>query len=181
MSAESESLLLHDVVPRLRSAIRIAVAHVGSEDDAELLPAVGGTPAAAPETGALPIFKPPPGSLRSIVAGSWGRALLRRRPILLYNGGGYCTTEVEQAVTAAVRTDALPWLQASLRDAHFPGLGGPWIEIHGYPHRLAPRGAFRVGFFQNSARTVFRRTKQRQMTWRRTRSSSKNLCPSCWS
>ncbi len=37
MSPENEYLLLHDVVPRLRSAIRIAVAHVGSEDDAELL------------------------------------------------------------------------------------------------------------------------------------------------
>ncbi|MGD0539244.1 MAG: hypothetical protein ABSC03_16555 [Verrucomicrobiota bacterium] len=37
MSPENENLLLHDVVPRLRSAIRIAVAHVGSEDDAELL------------------------------------------------------------------------------------------------------------------------------------------------
>ncbi len=37
MSPENEHLLLHDVVPRLRSAIRIAVAHVGSEDDAELL------------------------------------------------------------------------------------------------------------------------------------------------
>jgi hypothetical protein len=36
MSPENEYLLLHDVVPRLRSAIRIAVAHVGSEDDAEL-------------------------------------------------------------------------------------------------------------------------------------------------
>ncbi len=36
MSFESEYLLLHDVVPRLRSAIRIAVSHVGSEDDAEL-------------------------------------------------------------------------------------------------------------------------------------------------
>jgi len=37
MSPENEYLLLHDVGPRLRSAIRIAVAHVGSEDDAELL------------------------------------------------------------------------------------------------------------------------------------------------
>ncbi len=37
MSPQDEYLLLHDVVPRLRSAIRIAVAHVGSEDDAELL------------------------------------------------------------------------------------------------------------------------------------------------
>jgi hypothetical protein len=37
MSPENENLLLHDVVPRLRSATRIAVAHVGSEDDAELL------------------------------------------------------------------------------------------------------------------------------------------------
>jgi hypothetical protein len=37
MSPQDECLLLHDVVPRLRSAIRIAVAHVGSEDDAELL------------------------------------------------------------------------------------------------------------------------------------------------
>ncbi len=37
MSPENEYLLLHDVVPRLRSAIRIAVAHVESEDDAELL------------------------------------------------------------------------------------------------------------------------------------------------
>ncbi len=37
MSPENECLLLHDVVPRLRSAIRIAVSHVGSEDDAELL------------------------------------------------------------------------------------------------------------------------------------------------
>ncbi len=37
MSPENEYLLLHDVVPRLRSAIRIAVAHIGSEDDAELL------------------------------------------------------------------------------------------------------------------------------------------------
>ena len=37
MSPESACLLLHNVVPRLRSAIRIAVAHVGSEDDAELL------------------------------------------------------------------------------------------------------------------------------------------------
>jgi hypothetical protein len=37
MSPENECLLLHHVVPRLRSAIRIAVAHVGSEDDAELL------------------------------------------------------------------------------------------------------------------------------------------------
>ncbi len=37
MSPENEYLLLHDVVPRLRSAIRIAVAHVGSEDDTELL------------------------------------------------------------------------------------------------------------------------------------------------
>jgi hypothetical protein len=37
MSPENEYLLLHDVVARLRSAIRIAVAHVGSEDDAELL------------------------------------------------------------------------------------------------------------------------------------------------
>ena len=36
MSPENEYLLLNDVVPRLRSAIRIAVAHVGSEDDAEL-------------------------------------------------------------------------------------------------------------------------------------------------
>ena len=37
MSPESACLLLHNVVPRLRSAIPIAVAHVGSEDDAELL------------------------------------------------------------------------------------------------------------------------------------------------
>ena len=37
MSPQDEHLLLHHVVPRLRSAIRIAVAHVGSEDDAELL------------------------------------------------------------------------------------------------------------------------------------------------
>ncbi len=37
MSPENEYLLLHDVVPRLRSAIRIAVAHVGSEDTQELL------------------------------------------------------------------------------------------------------------------------------------------------
>ncbi|MGD0537250.1 MAG: hypothetical protein ABSC03_06350 [Verrucomicrobiota bacterium] len=37
MSPQDECLLLHDVVPRLRSAIPIAVAHVGSEDDAELL------------------------------------------------------------------------------------------------------------------------------------------------
>jgi hypothetical protein len=37
MSPQDECLLLHDVVPRLRSAIRIAVSHVGSEDDAELL------------------------------------------------------------------------------------------------------------------------------------------------
>ncbi len=37
MSPQDEYLLLHDVVPRLRSAIRIAVAHVGSEDDTELL------------------------------------------------------------------------------------------------------------------------------------------------
>ena len=37
MSPENEYLLLHDVVPRLRSAIRIAVAHVGTEDDTELL------------------------------------------------------------------------------------------------------------------------------------------------
>jgi hypothetical protein len=37
MSPESEYLLLHDVVPRLKSAISIAVAHVGSEDDAELV------------------------------------------------------------------------------------------------------------------------------------------------
>jgi hypothetical protein len=45
MSPENEYLLLHDVVPRLRSAIRIAVAHVGSDDDAELLQ--GGTAMAA--------------------------------------------------------------------------------------------------------------------------------------
>jgi hypothetical protein len=37
MSPQTEYLLLHDIVPRLRSAIPIAVAHVGSEDDAELL------------------------------------------------------------------------------------------------------------------------------------------------
>jgi hypothetical protein len=37
MFPQDECLLLHDVVPRLRSAIPIAVAHVGSEDDAELL------------------------------------------------------------------------------------------------------------------------------------------------
>jgi hypothetical protein len=37
MSPDNEYLLLHDVAPRLRSAIRIAVAHVGSEDDTELL------------------------------------------------------------------------------------------------------------------------------------------------
>jgi hypothetical protein len=37
MSPENEYLLLHDVVSRLRSAIPVAVAHVGSEDDAELL------------------------------------------------------------------------------------------------------------------------------------------------
>ncbi|MGD0539637.1 MAG: hypothetical protein ABSC03_18565 [Verrucomicrobiota bacterium] len=37
MSPQTEYLLLHDVVPRLRSAIPVAVAHVGSEDDAELL------------------------------------------------------------------------------------------------------------------------------------------------
>lgn len=37
MSPQTEDLLVHDVVPRLRSAIPIAVAHVGSEDDAELL------------------------------------------------------------------------------------------------------------------------------------------------
>jgi len=113
MSAESESLLLHDVVPRLRSAIRIAVAHVGSEDDAELLPAVGGTPAAAPETGALPIFKPPPGSLRSIVAGSWGRALLRRRPTF------FCAMEKQsrpRGTAALPRLDHLPvWLPSPLR------------------------------------------------------------------
>jgi hypothetical protein len=37
MSPENEYLLLHDVVPRLRSVIPITVSHVASEDDAELL------------------------------------------------------------------------------------------------------------------------------------------------
>ena len=37
MSPQDECLLLHDVVPRLKSAIPIAVSHVGSEDDSELL------------------------------------------------------------------------------------------------------------------------------------------------
>ncbi len=32
MSPEDECLLLHEVVPRLRSAIRLAVSDVGSED-----------------------------------------------------------------------------------------------------------------------------------------------------
>ncbi len=37
LSPQGECLLLHEVVPRLKSAIPIAVSHVGSEDDAELL------------------------------------------------------------------------------------------------------------------------------------------------
>ena len=85
MSPESEYLLLHDVLTRRRSAIPVGVSHVGSEDDAELLATVGGTPAAAPEPGALPIFKPPPGSPRSIVA-ACGSTAATAPHFLLRNG-----------------------------------------------------------------------------------------------
>lgn len=36
-----------------------------------------------------------------------------------------------------------PSLPTSLRGATVVGLIEPWVQTHGYPHRLAPRGTFR--------------------------------------